>query len=206
MSSQSGGDDAGRAHLETYLIQVQRYLNGLPDAEAREVIAELRSHVLDKVDGAPTPQRVEAAIAELGSPKEVARLNVTERVVAHIEIHRSPLSVFWGVMRLARLSLYGFFAFMVSLICYSVSFALVVTGAMKPFLWNHAGLWWTPDPKHGHALSLGVEYPSPGGQELLGWWIMPIGILGGLVLGYLTWRFGISSARYMRRTAQRARG
>jgi hypothetical protein len=61
-------NDAGKAHLETYLTQVQRYLHGLPDPEAREVIAELRSHVLDKVDGAPTPQRVEAAIAELGSP------------------------------------------------------------------------------------------------------------------------------------------
>ena len=110
-------NDAGKAHLETYLAQVQRHLNGLPDAEAREVIAELYSHVLDKVDGVLTPQRVEAAIAELGTPKEVARLNVTERVVAHLETHRSPLSVFWGVTRLAGLSLYGFFVFLVSFTC-----------------------------------------------------------------------------------------
>ena len=91
-----GSNDAGRAHLETYLTQVQRYLHGLPDAEAREVIAELRSHILDKVDGAPTPRRVEAAIAELGAPREVAKLNVTERVVAHLETHRSPFSVLLG--------------------------------------------------------------------------------------------------------------
>ena len=111
-----GSNDAGKAHLETYLTQVQRYLHGLPDAEAREVIAELRSHVLDKVDGAPTSQGVEAAIAQLGSPKEVARLNVTERVVVHLEAGRSPWRVLLGVTRLARLSLYGFFTFLVTFV------------------------------------------------------------------------------------------
>jgi hypothetical protein len=198
-------NDAGKAHLETYLTQVQRYLHGLPDAEAREVIAELRSHVLDKVDGAPTPQRVEAAIAELGSPKEVARLNVTERVVARIETDRSPLKVLWGVTRLAGLSLYGFFAFLVSFTGYGVALSLLATAAVKPFFWDHAGLWWTPDPKFGHSMSLGVVFPNPGGQELLGWWVIPLGVFGGLLIGWLTWRFGIFSARQMRSAAQRAR-
>jgi Protein of unknown function (DUF1700) len=199
-------NDAGKAHLETYLTQVQRYLHGLPDAEAREVIAELRSHVLDKIDGAPTPQRVEAAIAELGSPKAVARLNVTERVVAHLETHRSPLSVLWGVTRLAGLSVYGFFVFLLSFTGYGVALALVVTAIVKPFLPDNAGLWWTPDPQFGHAMSLGVVFPSPGGHELLGWWIMPIGFSGGLLVGWLTWRFGIFSVRHMRSLARRGRG
>jgi hypothetical protein len=199
-------NDAGKARLETYLTQVQRHLHGLPDAEASEVIAELRSHVRDKVDGAPTPQRVEAAIAELGAPKAVARLNVTERVVAHIESHRSPLSVLWGVTRLAGLSLYGFFVFLLSFTGYGVALALVVTAAVKPFLPDNAGLWWTPDPQFGHAMSLGVVFPSPGGHELLGWWIMPIGVSGGLAIGWLTWRFGIWSVRRMRGAARRGRG
>jgi len=198
-------NDAGQAHLDTYLSQVQRHLHGLPDAEAREVIAELRSHVLDKVDGAPTPQRVEAAIAELGSPKEVARLNVTERVVARLETNRSPLRVLWGAARLAGLSLYGFLAFMVSLTGYGVALSLLVTAAVKPFLPDHAGLWWTPDPKFGHSMSLGVVFPSPGGKELLGWWIIPIGVVGGLLVGYLTWRFGIFSLRLTGRRARRPR-
>ena len=201
-----GASDAGMAHLDTYLAQVQRYLGGLPEAEAREVIAELRSHVLDKVDGVVTPQRVEAAIAELGSAREVARLNVTERMVAHIETHRSPLSVLWGVTRLAGLSAYGFLVFLVSFTGYGVALSLLVTAAVKPFLPQHAGLWWTPDPQFGHSMSLGVVFPSPGGRELLGWWIIPIGVLGGLLIGWLTWRFGIWSVRRMRSLARRGRG
>ncbi|MGZ3377855.1 MAG: DUF1700 domain-containing protein [Phenylobacterium sp.] len=203
--SEHGGNDAGKAHLETYLTQVQRYLSGLPDAEAREVIAELRSHVLDKVDGAPTPQRVEAAIAELGSPKEVARINVTERVVAHIETHRSPLSVLRGVVRLAGLSAYGFFAFLVSFTGYATAAAFLVTAAIKPFWREHAGLWLVPDPAGAWNFSLGVTTSPPQGRELLGWWIIPIGIALGLLLGWLTWRFGIFSMRRMRRSAQRGR-
>ena len=74
--------DAAQAHLDTYLAQVHRHLKGLPDSEVRETLAELRSHVLDKVAGDMSVGRVEAAIAELGSPREVARVNVTERVVA----------------------------------------------------------------------------------------------------------------------------
>src|SRR4051812_11387341 len=142
--SPSGGNDAGKAHMETYLTQVQRYLSGLPDAEAREVIAELRAHVLDKVDGAPTPQRVEAAIAELGTPREVARLNVTERVVADLETNRSPLRVLRGAARLASLSLYGLFAFLVSIFGYGMAVGFLITAALKPFLPAQTGMWLSP--------------------------------------------------------------
>ena len=197
-------NDAGKAHLDTYLTQVQRYLGGLPDAEAREVIAELRAHVLDKVDGAPTPQRVEAAIAELGTPREVARLNVTERVVADLETNRSPLRVLRGAARLAGLSLYGLFAFLLSIFGYGIAAGFLVTAAVKPFFPAQAGMWLIPGAKDDFSLSIGTN-DNPHGHELLGWWIIPIGIVVGLGLGWLTWRFGLYSLRQMRRSAQRAR-
>src|SRR3954451_11786756 len=74
--------DAAMAHLDTYLAQVRRGLKGLSEAEIREVLLELRAHVLDKVEGNLTPRSVETALAELGSPRDVARINVTERVAA----------------------------------------------------------------------------------------------------------------------------
>ena len=166
---------------------------------------ELRAHVLDKVEGAPTPQRVEAAIAALGSAREVARLNLTERVAAEMARDRSPFIVLSGVTRLAGLSLSGFLVFVISLTGYGVALSLLVTAAVKPFLPNHAGLWRTPDPRFGYHWALGVEFPAPGGQEMLGWWIIPIGAVGGLLAGYLTWRFGIFAVRQMRRSAQRQR-
>jgi hypothetical protein len=202
--SPHGSNDAGKAHLDTYLEQVGRHLKGLPKSEVDEIVAELRSHVLDKVAGTPTPQRVEAAIAALGGPREVARLNLTERVAAELEEDRSPLTVLRGVGRLAGLSVYGAFAGLVSFSGYALAASLLITAAVKPFWGRHAGLWRVPEGNDAYAFSLGVN-SSPQGQELLGWWIIPIGVVMGLLLGWLTWRFGISSVRMMRNSAQRGR-
>ena len=198
-------NDAGMAHLDCYLDQVRRQLGGLPKTEVEEILAELRSHVLDKVDGAPTPKRVEAAIEALGSPREVARLNLTERVAATLETDRSALRVFGAVGRLARLSVYGFFAFLVSLVGYGAAAAFLLTAIVKPFMPEHAGLWRIPTPDGSYDYSIGTT-DAPKGYELLGWWIIPIGVAVGLLLSWLTWRFGLFSVRRMRRTAQRGRG
>jgi len=199
--------DAGMAHLDCYLDQVRRYLKGLPKSEADEIVAELRAHVLDKVAGATTPNQIEAAIAALGTAREVARLNLTERVAADVEINRSPWRVLSAIGRLATLSAYGLFAFLVSFTGYGMAVAFLATAAVKPFAWRNAGLWVTskgPDD-YSASLALGITDKPHAGHELLGVWIIPIGIAAGLILGWLTWRFGIFSVRVMRRSAQRGR-
>jgi len=196
--------DAAQAHLDTYLAQVHRHLRGLPDAEVRETLAELRSHVLDKVAGDFTVPRVEAAIAELGSPREVARVNVTERVIADLEESRSPLRVLRSVGRLASLSLYGTFAFLVSFLGYGSAAAFLVTALAKPFFWDKAGMWVYRDPTGDLNVSIGLT-DAPQAHEVLGGWIIPIGLAAAVVLAWLTWRFGLFSLRLMGRRARRAR-
>jgi hypothetical protein len=199
--------DAAQAHLDTYLAQVHRHLKGLPDAEVRETLAELRSHVLDKVAGDFTVSRVEVAIAELGSPREVARVNVTERVAADLETNRSPLRVIRAIGRLASLSAYGLFSFLVSFAGYALAAGFLVTAAVKPFAWDRAGLWIMrtgPDSTIA-SWALGLTDNPRRGHEVLGVWIIPIGIAAGLLLGWLTWRFGIFSVRRMRRKSGGAR-
>lgn len=199
--------DAGTAHLDAYLAQVHRHLKGLPDAEVRETLAELRSHVLDKVGGRLTAANVEAAIAELGSPREIARVNVTERVAAEVEVRRTPFRVVRAIARLAGLSVYGAFAGFISLLGYAFAAGLLITAAVKPFAWKHAGLWVEGSADNwAYSWALGVRDGSHAGRELLGGWIIPIGLLGGLLIGWLTWRFGLYSVRRMRRTVRRPRG
>jgi uncharacterized membrane protein len=194
--------EQGQAHLDTYLAQVHRHLHGLSDAEARETLAELRAHVLDRTDGQLSPAAVEAAIAALGSPRDVARLNVTERVANALEANRSPLSVLHATGRLARLSLQGFVAFLVSLSGYALAAGFFVTALVKPFAPTRAGLWILP--ADDLSFSLGVVDHSPMAREVLGWWIVPIGLVVGVGLAWLTWRFGVSSVRGMARGVKRS--
>lgn len=195
--------DAAMAHLETYLAQVRRHLKGLSEAEIREVLLELRAHVLDKVEGNMTPKTVEQAIAALGTPREVGLANVTERVAAVMETNRGFFGVLAAVVRLASLSVAGFVVFMVSLVGYSMAAGLLAVAVVKPFAPANTGMWVGPG-----AYSLGImDGPGmhAGTHEIMGWWVIPFGLIVGLAIGYLTWLFGRFSVRAMRRGGRRTR-
>lgn len=192
--------DAAMAHLETYLVQVRRHLKGLSEAEIREVLLELRAHVLDKVEGHMTPTTVEAALAALGSPREVGRANVTERVAAVMEIQKGFFGVLAAVVRLAGLSVAGFLLFMVSLVGYSMAAGFLFVAVYKPFDPQHVGMW---IPRPG-SFTLGtLDHPTT--PDLLGWWIIPIGFAVAALLGWLTWRLDRYVIRAMVRSGRRRR-
>lgn len=197
--------DAALAHLETYLTQVRRRLRGLSEAEIGEVLDELRAHVLDRVEGQLTPGTVEAALAALGPPGEVARLNATERVAARMEADRSLLGVARAVGRMATLSVLGFVTLLVSVFGYSLSAGLLFAAAWKVVDPQRVGVWRTPDPDDPLNYVIGVTDPSPAAVEVLGWWLVPVGAVLGVAVGYLTWRVGVASVRMMGRRRARDR-
>jgi uncharacterized membrane protein len=196
--------DAAMAHLDTYLAQVRRHLKGLSEAETREVLLELRAHVLDRVEGNITPKSVEAAITALGAPRDVGLANVTERVAAVMEKNRGFFGVLAAVVRLASLSVAGFVVFMVSLFGYSISAGLLLVAVMKPIAPANTGMW-----VGNGSYSLGVMDRAgehAGAHEVMGWWIIPFGLIAGLAIGYLTWVFGRVAVQAMRRSGRRTRG
>jgi hypothetical protein len=186
----------GEAHLDVYLDQVRRLLRGFSPAEVAEILAELRSHVLDRVEGELTPAKVEAAIEALGSPRDIARANMAERAHAEMEADRSLLAVPRAVGRLATVSIYGFFAFLVSVTGYGLGAAFLLTALAKPFAPSRVGLWRSGGPDD-LTFSMGMVEHAPHAQELLGWWIVPVGLVVGALALWLTWRFGVFSVRLM---------
>lgn len=192
--------DAAMAHLDTYLAQVRRGLKGLSEAETREVLLELRAHVLDRVEGHLTPKSVEAALTALGSPRDVALANVTERVAAVMEEQRGFFGVLTAVVRLAGLSLAGFVLFMVSLIGYGMAAGFAFVAVYKPFNPEHVGMW-SSGPGN---FTLGtLDHPTT--PDLMGWWIIPFGLVAAVALGYLTWALDRFCIRAMVRASRRRR-
>lgn len=193
--------DTAMAHLDTYLAQVRRGLKGLSEAEIAEVLLELRAHVLDRVEGHLTPNSVEAALAALGSPRDVARANVTERVAAVMERDRGFFGVLAAIVRLAGISIAGFVLFIVSLVGYSLAGGLIFIAGYKVVAPSKVGFW-HPAPD---AWSLGTINHHNNSPELMGWWLIPICLLVGVLVGYLTWRFGRFCIRAMVRSGRRQR-
>ena len=190
------------AQIESYLQRLRKRLRGLPEETIADIVGELRAHVVEKLvanEGAEPPA-VEAVLADLGSPEELAGLYLTDDLLARAETSRSPLHLLAGLSRWASLSFVGFFLLVGALVAYLLAGALVVVAILKPFHPGTAGLWL--DSSAGgdlhFVLQLGFEGAPAPGRELLGWWIVPI----GLVLGYGLIR---STTGFVLRAARRAR-
>ncbi|MGB8541877.1 MAG: DUF1700 domain-containing protein [Candidatus Acidiferrales bacterium] len=188
---------------ETYLANLRAQLRGFNDQQVAEILAELRSHILDKLDiaGDATPSQVDAVLAALGTPDELAGQYITDSVLARAEVSRSPLRILASLFRWASLSVAGFFVLLGSVFGYFFGVVFVLVAILKPFHPQAAGLWLlhdaTGDPEFSFRMGFGTV---PAGRDLLGWWIVPLGLLAGCALVTLTTRFALWCARQYRRS------
>jgi uncharacterized membrane protein len=189
--------------IEAYLNQVRRKLRGLDADHTREILRELRSHILEKaaMGGEMTSATVAAALRALGDPDELASQYVTDELLARAETSWSPFRMldslfFWG-----SVSVVGFVVLLGSLIGYFLGVVFVLVAALKPFHPATAGLWVSRDAMGDMVFSLHLGFGiAPGvGREVLGWWIVPIGLIVGCELVILTTRLAQWCARLYRR-------
>lgn len=171
--------------IEDYLQKVYDGLRRLPEAQVSEIVEELRSHLRERAESDPTETGVRAALERLGRPEDLASLYVAEEIVPGAEGRFSPWLVSKGLLSWAALSSAGVFVFLGSLAGYALAAALTLCALRKPFAPERVGLWKTgPDSV---SLTLGFADP-PSGTELLGWWIVPLGLLMGTGIFLLTAR------------------
>ncbi len=162
---------------------------------------ELRSHIVEKAAGSGemTAAAVEAALAALGSPEDLASQYVTYELMARAEVSRSPVRVMESLFRWASVSVAGFLVLLGSIAGYWLGGAFLLCAALKPFHPRTAGLWTFSDSAGVEvSLRLGFGSAPAGGRELLGWWIVPLGLLIGCGLVMLTTRFALWCARRYR--------
>lgn len=194
--------------IDTYLKRVRHRLRGVADANARDIIEELRSHILDKaaVGGNVSEAGVEAALASLGSPEELANQYVTDDLLARAETSRSPLIILNSLLRWAGLSIAGGLVLLGSLLGYFLALIFALVALLKPLHPQAAGLWVLPSAPNSYSLRLGFGGVPEGGRELLGWWIVPIGLFLGYGLFLVTTRFALWSVRQYRRSRELPHG
>ena len=191
-----------REKMEVYLSKLSARLRGIGNEQSREIVEELRSHIVETATVNGELTGVDAALEALGRPEELAEEYLTDAALARAEVSRSPLRILAGLFRWASLSVAGFFVLLGSLLGYFVGLALVLCAVLKPIHPQSAGLWSFRDSSGGLNLSLRLGFGSPpaGGHDVLGWWIVPIGWVAGWGLVVLTTRFAIWCARLYRKS------
>ena len=127
---------------------------------------------------------------------------VTDELLARAEVSRSPIRVLESLFRWASLSVAGFFVLLGSIAGYFLGASFILVAALKPFHPETAGLWVTRDATGDMAFSLHMGFGSGqvGGREVLGWWVVPIGLLAGCGLVILTTRAALWCVQQYRRS------
>ena len=187
--------------IEIYLLHVRNKLQDLPSAQISEILAELRSHILDSVSCTNVPitdATIREALEKLGPPETLAALYLTENLMVRAEASRSPWLVMQTLFRLAMKSVWALAAFMVSFFGYGSAVAFFVCAIAKPFYPNNVGLWW--DTNRHLPTGLSFIFPTPPGREVLGWWMIPLGLVLCVVLFVATTRFVRWNIRRIRRS------
>ena len=192
-------DQAASQRIESYLTEVRAGLRGIPNAQALEIVEELRSHILDRAatSGEVTEAGVAAALERLGRPKEIAAMYVAENIVTRAERSFSPWLVLEGLFRWAGISTAGVFVFFTSLTGYVIAVSFAISAMMKPLAPDRVGLWRIGEDSY--SLRTGLVNTPHSGTELLGWWIIPLGLSFGIGLFLLTSQFGLWSLRKFQR-------
>jgi hypothetical protein len=98
-----------------------------------------------------------------------------------------------SLFRWASFSSIGFLVLMGSIFGYFAGFALIVCAILKPLHPYAAGLWRLPDGEL--SLRMGFGMVPPAARDVLGWWIVPVGLVAGCGLLTLTTRFALWCAR-----------
>ena len=182
---------------DAYLRALRRHLRGLAASDADEIIEELRSHITEKSAGGA---EVDSILSSLGSPAELATRYIADLALARAEANRTPFSVLDGVFRWSTLSAAGLFVLTASIGGYVFGAIFALAAILKLFHPSTAGLWTYRDAGGNPAISLrlGFGVPPAGATDILGWWIVPFGLIAAVLLVTWTTRFGAWCARRAR--------
>jgi uncharacterized membrane protein len=191
--------------IEAYLGRLRVRLRGMNREDIREIVEELRGHIQEKTEGGGEPiATVDAVLAALGSPEELASQYVTDDLLARAEVSRSPWRTLESLFRWASLSVVGFFVLLISIMGYFLGGAFILSGVLKVIHPQTAGLWLLPaGPGDGElSLRFGFGNAPVGGRDLLGSWILPVGLAVGCAMVLLTTRVALWFARRYRRSSR----
>lgn len=192
----------GDRALDDYLGELRSRLRALPHDEVSEILDELRAHVRDSaaLETGPAERGITQTLARLGSPAELAALYVTDRLLADAGKGGSPWLLLRAVWRWAATSVIGGLALLGLVAGYLVAASFFLAALVKPFAPERVGLWRLNGEDFSLRLGLVAARQSQG-VEILGWWIVPLGLLLGAGAGWLTPRAARWAIRRLRPTS-----
>lgn len=167
--------------LENYLQRLGWALGPLPDADRHDILQETRAHFADRMaDGDPDAAFAET-VARFGPPEDYAQQFLDNYQLTAAVADGSGSAMLPQALRVAGRGLTALLGSAFFLLLYGVAFALVLLAALKLVAPSHVGLWYAPEMG---VMGLGYVDAETAAvaTEWLGYWILPVNVIGALLL------------------------
>ncbi len=169
--------------IQTYMKSLVAHLRKLDKADADDVIREIDCHindVLEQADARGEELDVAALLEGFGPPDVLAA-----QYIAHIQAGAPPPAGFRVIQRVRRTVTDGLY-YTMGAFGFSIAGALLMLALAKVMAPSSVGAWSTGN---GHSVILTWSgSPGAGSDELLGYGLVPIALLGSLFCAELTRR------------------
>ena len=181
--------ETGEARVRGYLFILGRSLRSfLPKDTVDDALREVGGHIRERVQQAsPSPDEraaLERILAELGPPLQVAQAYATELTIDEAVTTGRFLPLVRALAHLAGTTFLGFFAALGVFTGYAFGLSLLALAFLKPVFPQNVGLFWRDGFK-----GFGALFPVPPDTQLVGgYWIVPFGLVLGLLAIVLTTR------------------
>ena len=138
-------EDSGNL-IENYLARVEAGLKGGDEGQRQEILAEIRSHLMDRIEelrlqGAENP--TEVALAAMGDPDALSMQFIAEGV-ARDSRSRFPWVLLRAAARVATTGMRGTLVLLLGVVGYAAAFALIAAAVAKVLDPAGVGFWVGP--------------------------------------------------------------
>lgn len=170
--------------IESYLNSLRIALGSVAPGQRDEIVREIAAHIRDSSEQPGTS--IETVLMRLGPADKLAREYRDNLLIRRASRSFSPVLLLQAALRLATRGVSGVFVFFIAVFGYLNGAGSLVIAVSKCLVPGHTGVW----IENGNLVSAGafIYSPPPGAHEVLGYWIIPLGLtLGSLLLIATTW-------------------
>jgi hypothetical protein len=161
---------------ELFLKRLRQGLSTLTPAEQQEIVAEIRVHLLER-----KAQGTADLLSGFEAPEELAAGFVSEQALRGSLAQGTSWALIRALLIASRESLLALLLLFPLVLIQISAVMFVLAAGMKPFMGDELGFWAGP-----WSLYVGINRHDPRNHELLGWGMIPVLGIGGIILFWIS--------------------
>jgi len=178
-------DDPATCQLwDSYFAELDRLIVPLGQ-DGRELRNDLEQHLLEGLGlaagRASTPGQLRGALGKLGRPIDILRPALADNYLSQGAQNFNPVTISKGLFYTLLAGGSRVLAGFVFAIGYLFIATFVTIALAKPFWDEHVGVFRYPDG----TMAAGFVARSAAGEELLGWWFIPVALTVSALIYFL---------------------